>query len=75
MVPKIDLIINTEETVAKFLHSNQCRLPNKPRVIFNNTVIVYDPGEVLRYLHYRKLKMGYPYSFIMFKFEQGTLYH
>lgn len=76
MVSKIDLIY-TEEKVTKFLHSNQCRLPTKPQVVSNNTVIVYNP-EVrfsVIYITGNLIKMGCPYSFIMLKFEKGILYH
>jgi hypothetical protein len=42
-VSKNILLINTEKTVAMFFHSNQFRLPNKPRAVFNNTEIVFKP--------------------------------
>jgi hypothetical protein len=41
---KTYLIINTEKkTVAMFFHSNQCRLQNKPRVVFNKPEIAFKP--------------------------------
>jgi hypothetical protein len=43
MVSKNILIINIEKTVAMFFHTNQFRLPKKPRVVFNNTELVFKP--------------------------------
>ena len=68
--PNNDLIINIENTVAIFCHSNQFRLRNKPRIVFNNSFNrLPTRSEVFRYLHHRKFKMECQYLFIMFKFE------
>jgi hypothetical protein len=43
-----DLIINIDKTFAKSFHSNQSRLPFKPRIMFQNTEIAY--SSELRFL-------------------------